>query len=203
MGESQRSKQATKLNQELGSFGNEIRGLNTNVQNRFDNYKLPFNYATMSKLIDEITKGNINTVNQQASGDIQQGQSDVAERLASQGIAGSSIKDSAIGKVAGDVNRNKYNLTQQLLNKGLESKLGAMDTQNRYDFAATQGAQNVDFRNIADLFQKYGLIGGTYNQKLGNIGNLDDTTFLDDILGVANTIANFLPTPKTGAEGGK
>lgn len=202
MGESQRNQQANRLNQDLMNLTSQVIGTNTDVSNRFDNYNLPFDYNQMSKIIDEITKGNIEQTNRLSDAQIQQGQSDLSERMASQGIAPSSIQESQAGNIRDVTNRKRYGLTQQLLTSALGQKRGAMSEENKNRFDITGAAQNVDFGNIANLMKKYGLTSNIMGQQMSNLGNLDNTTWFDDLLAIANTAANFMPGGGGGGGGG-
>ncbi|GAF76194.1 unnamed protein product, partial [marine sediment metagenome] len=106
----------------------------------------------------------------------------------------------AMSNVSTQANRGRDSLTQQLLTGALGQKRGAMSEANQNKFNVTGAAQNVDFEKIKALFAKYGLVSNVGGQRTANLGNLDDTTWMDDAMAVANTGANiagsFLPSDR-------
>lgn len=192
-GTSDRQKQAQTIQGQLGGYINQIGNTDTNVQNRFDGWSPEFGYERMAQQLDEILKNQMGEVNKQTNFGIQQSQSDLAERLASTGGAPSSIAESQNQRIRSDANRNRSSLLAQLLGQNQQGKLGAMSEANRWNFAGTQGAQNVDLTNMQNLFRKYGLMGSGYGMQLSNVGNFDNTTWLDDVFAGLNTLAGFVP----------
>ena len=177
MGESNRDTAANQMNTTLGN-------LNTSVTNRFDKMNPEFGYDAMSKKMNEAYGYGENAINTNANEDIASSNASTAARLASQGITGGSILNDSVSGNANNINKQRFSSLQDLFGKRAQSDVGIMDTANNNIFRNTQSAQNVDFGNMSNMFQKYGL-------QMGNIGNLDSTTGLDDAFGVLNTGANI------------
>lgn len=202
-GKSDQQERAEQLTGQYGGLYNQISGQNFQIDNPFKGYDLPFNYESMSKMIDEITSQNVGQVNKQANTQIQQGQSDLAERMAGEGVTSSSIRESGFGGVRSDVNRNRSNLIEQLYGRNLEGKLGAMGEQNKYDFAATGQEGQFDLANIQNLMKKYGMLSGNLGSQSGLLGAYDASTTLDDIFASINAASGFVPLfGGGGAKGG-
>lgn len=192
MGEGKRTEEAGILNQELSQLEQSLsKNVNPDYQNRWEGWSPEFNYQKMSKLIDEITQGNIGEVNRQTNLGIQRGQSDLGERMASEGVASSSIAESGQQRIREGANRNRGTLLQQLYGQGLQGKLGAMSEANKYDVIGTQGAQGVDMQRFQDLLAKYGMRSGLKGQRVGNLQNMSDDTWLDDLMAVLNVGGNI------------
>ncbi len=192
MGESQRSEQATTLQEKLSGYMGDIEGMDVSTENRFEGWSPEFNYQNMSKIIDQITQGQLGDVNRSADYQIGTGQSDLAERMASEGVSSSSIKDAGMNKISSGVNRNRANMMSQIFGNALGAKQGAMSEANKYDYMGTQGAQSADQFDIKALLRKYGVLGGFAGQAQSNLGNLDNTTWLDDMFAGLNTASGFV-----------
>lgn len=192
MGESNRDEEARKLQGELGGWQNELRGTDFSANNRFNNYKTPFGYKDMSAQLKQLTDLGIQDVNRTAEGQISAGQQDTAARMASQGITGGSVLNNQVGANRNNVNKSRFNAIQGLKSNNVNANLGAMNMENQNDFRNTSAAQNVDLENLMAKFRKYGMIGGVYGQKQGNLQNISDDTWLTDALSILNTGAGLL-----------
>lgn len=190
-GQSDRDKEAQNVQAGLKNYNYRIGQIDPNVANRWENWNPEFGYGDMSKILDQLTKGQMGEVNKQTNLGIQQGQSDLAERQASQGIASSSIKESGNRAITNDANRNRSSLLQQLFQQNQQGKLGAMGEANKYGFMGNQQAQNVDLANIQNLMQKYGLMGQGYGMQMNNLQNISDDTWLTDVFSGFNALSGF------------
>lgn len=190
---SDQQNQAEQLTREYGDIGQAISQHQSQIKNPFENYNLPFDYKAMSKMIDEITQQNLGQVNKQAGLQIQQGQSDLAERQASEGVTSSSIKESGNRNISTDVNRNRASLSEQIYGQGTKGKLGAMGEENKYNFGATQQKGQFDLANVMNHLKKLQGIQGTIDSKSGLLGAYDSTTWMDDIFAGLNTLSGFIP----------
>lgn len=192
MGKSESEKAATTLQGDLRGYTSDIKGLNVNVDNPFANYKTPFGYSDISSELKKLYGISLNEVDTTANDAIKGVQQDTAARMASQGITGGSLLNSQVNAGANDINKNRLASKTSLLKNQASNNLSAMDMENRNNFQNTSAKGNFDLANIANLFQKYNLMGGALGQQQGNLQNLDKTTWLDDVLAVANTAAGFI-----------
>jgi len=162
---------------------NEVGGINATVKNRFDNYQNPYGFEDMSKKVEETFGGMENKINRETADQVAEQQQGVASSMASRGITGGSILSDTQSKVASDINRSKTNALANL-GIGKSSALNSlMEYFNNMKFGTTKAASDVDFGNMANIFQKYGL-------KTNALGGLNDDTWFDDFLGVLNTAGN-------------
>jgi hypothetical protein len=203
MGESDQSKAIKDQNEELSGFQKELKGLNVKTKNRFDNYDTPFGYDDISRILEALEKQGITDVNQIADQQIQQGQSDTAARMASQGVTGGSVLNTATNAVRNPVNTQRFRTVSDLKGQTQRGKMGAMDMENRNKFMTTSAGQNVDFANMDNLFKKFGLRSNIYGQQMQGASMLDPTTWFDDVLAVGNTVGGFVPLMGGGGGGAK
>jgi len=185
--------QAEQLTSEYGDIGQAISQHQSQIKNPFENYKLPFDYESMSKIIDEITQQNLGQVNTQAAGDMSRASTQTTEGLASQGVTGGSILNTAVDKSKNPILKNKYNLTEQLYGQGMQAKQGAMGEENKYNFGATQQKGQFDLANVENDLKKLFGIQGTIDSKSGLLGAYDNTTWMDDVFAGLNTLSGFIP----------
>jgi hypothetical protein len=146
----------------------------------------------MSAQLKQLTDLGIQDVNRTAEGQINAGQQDTAARMASQGITGGSVLNSQVGANRNNVNKSRFNAIQGLKSNNVNANLSAMGMENQNQFQNTNAAQGVDMNNLMAKFRKYGMVGDVYGQKQSNLGNLSDTTLLDDGLAILNTASGFL-----------
>lgn len=192
MGKSEKEEQATRLNNDLRGFNREISGTNFQVDNPFKDYKTPFDYNSIANELERLYGISLNEVDRTANDAIGGVQKNTASRLASQGITGGSVLNSQVNAGTNEVNKSRLASKTALLKNKAGNNLSAMDMENRNKFQTTAAKGNFDLENMANLFRKFGLLSGNYGQQQGNLGNLDSTTWFDDILAVANTGAGFI-----------
>lgn len=200
MCKSESEKAATTLQGDLRGYTSDIKGLNVNVNNPFANYKTPFGYSDISSELKKLYGISLNEVDTTANDAIKGVQQDTAARMASQGITGGSLLNSQVNAGANGINKNRLASKTSLLKNQASNNLSAMDMENRNKFQNTSAKGNFDLANIQNLFQKYGLLGGAYGQQQSNLSNLDSTTWLDDLLAVANTGANLFSAINGGSD---
>ncbi len=180
------------------SFYTEAGGLKTDIQNRFNNYKDPFDYGKISKNVEDIYGGYENIINRDTAEAIANQQAGAASSLASRGITGGSILTDTQSGIASDINQGKANALAKL-GIGKSSALSdLMQYFNAQKMAQEQAATQVDLQNINNLFRKMGLKGGAINM-------LDDTTWLDDLwegLNVVGRLAGSIGGLATGSTSG-
>ena len=190
--DTQQSKAASQLYGDERNFGTQLQGMNPQVTNRFNGYQDPFSYGNEESAINQMYNQEQGDINRTAASDTANSNRGTASRLASQGITGGSVLNSAVNEGANNVSKNKYNALSNLKSTRLGLEPGLMENANNRQFAQTGAAQNVDFQNMNNLFQKYGMIAGNYGQQGNAINNLQKTNWFDDVLGVANTAAKFV-----------
>lgn len=175
---------ASNMMNQQEQFRGDLTSGKYKVDNPFTNYSDAFNYSDSSKKMNEIFGSQEKSINQQASNDIAESQADAAARMASRGITGGSIVDNTVSGIATNIGKNRNNVLSQLRTNQAQSEANLMDTFNRNKFASTQAGANIDINNnrnvLSSLLSSYGL-----SQNLLNA--FDDTTAVDDILGIVKT----------------
>lgn len=177
MGESNRNSAANQLNKELQSQ-------NFTVNNRFDNYHNPFGYNNAMSEFEKLYKTGISDINDNSMNDLAQANQGTVARLASQGITGGSILNNAITQNTTDAGRNRVSAISRLTQNRLSQGANLMQDENNNAFRANAMAQNVDQQNMGNRMNQFGM-------RMNNLQNLDDTTWLDDLLATINTGANI------------
>jgi hypothetical protein len=116
---------------------------------------------------------------------INRSRSATASRLMGQGVKGGSIFEDLM---AGAENRVRVPASEQagnLMTKNLGMRPGVLNDANTRKFRSTLANQDVLFKNMANVFNKFGLRGGL-------AGNLDNTNTWDDIFEGLNAGANVV-----------
>ena len=185
-GSSDRSSAAQSVDSQLSDLYGKINGQDFQANNRFNNYTPMFGYRDMSKTLDNLYNSQAGALRASAGQDIQQSNKSLASRLASQGITGGSILNDQLESSAGNIRNSNYNALQQLGLGRQQQEAGLMNQSNQDQFRTTQAAQSVDLDNMRNLLSKYGLMNSASATRSGNLQNMDDTTWLDDVLGVVN-----------------
>jgi len=201
-GTSDREKKADINQQSIDDLLKQIQGINPNVDNRFDKFQFPFDYNAEKKNLDELHNLGLSDINRISENAISDNSKNTAGRLASQGITGGSILDDSIKKGQKDIFKGKFNAIRDLQKNTEAQDIGLMNQENRNQFNLTGAAQDVDFRNMYELFRKYGLLGNTQRLSLGNLGNYSNSSGWDDFFGGITSLAN-LATPFNGFGIGK
>ncbi len=171
---------------------NYISSINPNVRNRFDVYAHAYSAPQMESNLRELFSNYRNIINSRADQQTSDAQQAAVQSLASRGITGGSIITDSLSDIANKVNNARLDSLASLSQNEAASKNDLMRYINELNLRTTQAAQDVDFKNIANLFAKYGLL----NQATGG---LNDDTWLDDILAVGNTFAKIYGAVKGGS----
>ena len=190
-GQSDREKEAQEQQKRLNEMLSSIQGQNFQVQNLFQDYKDPFGYTDMKTQLDQMLSSGKADINRETAENIANYQKGVSGRYASQGIGGPMLEE-AIKEGRSKLAKDKLSALSQLTQFGAGKNIDLMNIGNQNKFRSTGASQNVLGQNINNLFQKYGLMGGTMGQMQGNLQNFDDTTGFDDLLGVLNTASGFI-----------
>jgi len=202
-GTSEKAQGATDLQGLLKNYYAQIQGeQGFKAPNVTANYETPFDYKSMSGELDKSYKGSIDKINRTAEGQIQQGQGDTAARMASQGITGGSVLNSAVNSNRTDVNKSRFNSLSDLATGRAGQNINLMNLENQNSFQNNQAKQQQYNQEVRNLMSKYGLLSNTTGQMGANVGNLDDTTFWDDLFAGLNTLGPLAGAAATIATGG-
>ena len=193
MGKTQKQAAGERYGDALKELRDNIGSTDFNVDNRFDTYKPQFGYDSMKSSLEKLYSGAVGDVQANKESDISRLQSDSAERLASQGITGGSIMNSAVNNVGTQVRKNAASDIAKLGEAKAGQDIGLQQYSNGLNLDITKMAQDTDFQNMMNLFRKFGLLSGNLSQVGNSIKNYDNTTPFDDALAVANTAAKFIP----------
>lgn len=201
-GTSQRADEAGKLQTLLQGYYKDIGNQDFQGKNAWEGYKSPFDYKGMKSETDKAYDIGENKINRGADAAIKTGQQDTAARMASQGITGGSVLNSQTNSVANDVNKSRFNSLQDILASRAGTNVNLMNIENQNKFGINSANQNQINQQKQQLMAKYGLLGNASGQMMGNIGNLDDTTFWDDVFSGLNAVGGFVPLFPTGGGDG-
>lgn len=177
MGESDKDKAAQE-------YYNSVKGANTNVANRFSGYQDPYSVSDILTAYNKYYDQGIANLAGNAQNQISSGVQNNTARLASQGITGGGMLNNSNNALVTGIGNNTTNALRQMQSEKAGGVPGILNQGNQNQFRTTQAAQNVDLANVGNLLAKYGVQGGAIN-------GLKDTTWLDDALGIANTLANL------------
>lgn len=166
-----------------------ISSINPNVRNRFDGYTHAYSAPHMESNLRELFSNYRNIINSRADQQTSDTQQGAVQSLASRGITGGSIITDSLSDIANKVNKARLDSLASLSQNEAASINDLMRYINELNLRTTQAAQDVDFKNLANLFAKYGLL----NQATGG---LSDDTWLDDVLAVGNTTAKLIASSK-------
>ncbi len=176
------------------SFVREIQNTNTQVRNPFANYNLAFKPLSANELnryTDERFEQEINSLRNLIAQRRKEDLRAIAQRLVNQNIAG-GLRDAMQQRVSSQYGAQEQNALNQLLTaktqQAFQNLLTAQDQSRLYDtmmMSLLSQMANVDLANVQNNLQKLGLQGQA-------IQMLDDTTWLDDLLAIGNTVANII-----------
>ena len=162
-------------------------------KNLFEDYKSPFDYGKTSAELDKLNNQEIANVNKNAISDINKVSQGTASSLASQGITGGSVLNDAVNKGRTGVLQNKYQTLSDISKNRTGQNINLMQQENQNQFQNTAANQNQLNQQVMDMFRKYGLLQGNLGQQQANVGNMNDSTFWDDIFAGMNTLGQFIP----------
>ncbi|MEM3091534.1 MAG: hypothetical protein QXD05_00150 [Candidatus Pacearchaeota archaeon] len=183
-GTSTREAEAQRQLGDLKNFVGDIKSDRYNVLNRFNNYVEPFGYYDITQKLNDIYSGQEEIIKRDINEDIAKQQRNAISSLASRGITGGSILTDIQNSIASDINKNKYNVLGQLGVSKASSLADLMKYINQNKLTQTQLASNIDMANIRN---KLGGLSTGYGYQQNLLDVLDDTTWLDDVLGLVKT----------------
>ena len=198
MGDSSRDKAANQMGGDLNRFKGKIEQQNFGTQNRFDSYKSPFGYNQMKNNLDNVFNDQSNDIKRQFSTDTNNSVQSLSSRLASQGIKGGSIFNTAQSDINNKGNIAKSDALTRLGIAKSDANNDLMRYANDDQFRTTSAAQGIDIQNALALARKYGLLQNTMGMQMQNIGNMDDTNW-GDVLGQGlGMLSQIALAPTTG-----
>ena len=182
---------------------NHIFANDPKTTNRFDNYNTPYDYNAMRKVLDGIYNRQQAGIGRNVGAGLQDTRQSTAARMASQGITGGSVLNSAIRGGEDQVLDKGFDAYNALDIARLSQQPALMQMENANKFQTTQAAQNVDQQNIANMIQRYGLLNNVVGGMSTAEYNEDNAPgFLEDLFSGLGQIGSILSIPtKFGASG--
>jgi hypothetical protein len=193
MGESNRDKASKSAMQQSKDFGSTLANTNVNAGNAFEGYKDQFGYTDMAANLDKIFNVGKSNVNTSYSSGLSDANRMTAQRQRASGINGGSIAESAMANNADAANKSRFSALQSLTVNRAGQDVNVMNQANANQFRNTSAFQGQENNNIQSLLQRLQMQGSNIGQQAGIAGQQSDTTWFDDVLAVANTVANFIP----------
>jgi hypothetical protein len=142
--------------------------------NNLSNYKTPYSYADKINSLNKYYQSATNDLNTQANEDIALSNKNTAGRLASQGVTGGGLLNSAVASGANNITKNKFSALSQLKTAQAGQNASAMSESNQDSLNEYMAA-----------LKKYGAIQGS-------IAGLNDDTWLDDVLSGVSAVTSPL-----------
>lgn len=191
-GKSQREKEAERQLNQQRQFQQDLTSGKYNVRNRWNNYQNPFDYNQIVKNINDIFGNYQNNINRNTAEAIANRQQGATSQLASRGITGGSILSDTLSGIASDINKTQADALSQLGIGQSQQTAGLQQYFNQLGMQQNQQAQNVDLSNMSNLLSS---LMGSYQLNQGQLQNLSDSTFLDDLFGGLSMGAGILSIP--------
>lgn len=163
----------------------ESSALNPNVENLFSNYKDPYSPEAILGSLDQYTNKAIGDLTKRTDTGINRARSATASRLMGQGVKGGSIFEDLMAGAENRVRVPAGETAENLVTQNLGMRPSVYNEGNRSKFRATAANQDVLFKNMANVFNKFNLRGGF-------AGQLDPTNTWDDIFEGLNAGANVV-----------
>ncbi len=190
----------SRQEQEAENLYSKIGGMQTSIDNPFAYYKLkstPLETSILDKRTEDIFNTEITNLrsllNQRRMEDLR----GIAQRLVNQGIAGGTreaLQQRVASQYAGQEQQGLSQLLSQKMQQQMQNLLTSQQSKQVYDqlmMSLLGNKANVDLSNIKNQMAKYQM-----QQQL--LGFFDDTTWLDDVLAVANTVGGLAGNIMTG-----
>ena len=153
--------------------GRDVYGQYQQLYNQGKSYQDPFGYAQQAGALNTLQNQQNLNINQMANQNVLNTTQNTTARLASQGITGGSIANQTIAQQNAPINRQRFNALEGLATGRLGQEQSLMNQEN-------QGA-----RTKMNMLQS--ILGGEANATQ----LLDNTTWLDDLLGGLNTVGGL------------
>jgi len=190
MGQSDQEKAFEQLFADVGRYNKDLKGQSFSTANLFRNYKSPYDAKRQMRSLGDFygKKGNI--ASKMFGRNASRAGSETAGRMAGQGITSGSVANLAVERAKGDVMSDKYDYLEGLDVAEAGGRTGIMDKANTMDFNIVGARQGVDSRNTKNKMDKWNMMLQGLMGEGQVAGNLDDSSWLDDVLAVVNTGAN-------------
>lgn len=166
----------------------KINTYNPTARNRYDEANL-IGFDKMKAAVDNYTNTNKNLIKKNTAENVKEAATAAASAGQSRGYGGSILED-MIAKAKNKQSTIGTSALNDLMLKRLQMIPGMMQQDNSNQLAKIGGAQGVDFQNIQNMFNKFGLQNNA-------IQGLDNGGWLTDAMAILNTsgnvAANILP----------
>lgn len=159
-----------------------INTYNPTVRNRYDEANL-FGYDKMKAAVDNYTNANKNLIKKNTAENVKEAATSAAAAGQSRGYGGSILED-MIAKAKNKQSAMGTSALNDLLLKRLQMQPGLMQQDNSNQLAKIGGAQSVDFQNVQNMFNKFGLQNNA-------LKGLDNGGWLTDAMAILNTSGNI------------
>ena len=183
VGDSTKETKAGELDTEIS----QAMEYDPTVKNRFNDYKLDFNYGDMNKNLDETFNRTVAGINSDTRTDIGSTKTGTLRSLASRGITDGSIVDDTVNKNINPLITNKAKTIRDLGTAKLDKKAALMDLFNRYGIDITKNASAIDFQNVANKLSQNNLLG----LQADNLNSYSGDTWLTDVLSGGGILADI------------
>lgn len=165
---------------------------NPNVPNRFDDLNL-FGFEDYQSGIKNLTNAQKSDVLARGGRTARQNMSDVAERLAAEGVTSGSYRDISMERAQDRANAGISDQLSGINTNELSAILQAMDTSNKTKLDTAGYATNVDLMNISNTLKRLGLLQSAINDWEGmDMQRESQPGTWDDIFSLINTGGNVL-----------
>lgn len=171
----------------------DIQSANVKINNPFENYNLrfkPLSAGDLNVSTEQYFSNAIENLRNLISRRRNEELRAITQRLINQNIAGglrNAMQSRTASQFAQEEASGLSNLLGELARQKLQNLLTAQEQSRLYDLLSMQllGQRTaVDQQNVSNLLNKLQLQGNTLQY-------LDDTTWLDDVLAIANTAGNL------------
>lgn len=179
MGESTQQKASSDIYRDIGN-------INANVPNLFSGYNDPYSVESILGAADKYTDTAVGNIRKGIKSDINTAGSRVGSRFAGQGVTGGAILEDALSRSENNIRKIGQGNIESLQESRLALTPDILNQGNQSAFRNRSAEQSVAFQKLRALFDKIGL-------RMGAAQGLDNDTWFDDLLSIANTAGGFVP----------
>lgn len=176
-GKSPQEKQAETLYNDIGK-------MNTS-SNELSNFSYPYSGESQINTVNQQTALGKSLISKTGANNVAGARRAAGKSALSRGYGGTVASDMVAG-AGNDASANTTTALQRLMSDRLSTLPGIMKGANQDQFALAGAKSNESQNNIRNMFSQAGL-------KQGALGAFSSDNWLDDVLGVANTAAKFIP----------
>lgn len=179
--------------EQAGNIKNLYGGIDSSFKgasNRFNNYKPQYSIDDLLASTSKNFTSAEDLLKRNAATDSQNIASDTVARLASQGVTKGSIVGDSINKGQDQVRSRLYDALVKTEIEKNSALTGLKERGNAFNLDVDKLAQGYDPNSIDNIYRQAGIKGNILGLNQANIGNMDDTTWLDDVFAGLNAGAN-------------